>query len=370
MENRHVDGLIVAAGLSSRMGEFKPLLPLNGNTMIENAADVLRPYTHELYVVTGKRNEEVEAVLRSREARFLYNENYAVSDMFESVRLGINAMSAESEGFFFLPGDVPLVSEYTIKTMLNVWKSDQTLVIQPTYRGKPGHPPFISAECYSYITHYSGDNGLRGALDFFKDKTKQLNTPDPAILLDADKPEDYNRLVQYAQNRGIPSLELCEDIWECFRTPKLVIGHSRKVTDVAMNIAMKLTQAGHALNLELVRVSALLHDIAKGADNKNHDSLGSEWLNDLGYPEVARVVASHTDLPEEALDLLDERAVVHLADKLVQGGTVVTLEQRFQKPADRYNGDEKAMEAIFRRKRIALTLQERIQALIQPNEKE
>lgn len=36
-----IGGLILAAGLSSRMGDFKPLMPLRGKTLIENTIDSL-----------------------------------------------------------------------------------------------------------------------------------------------------------------------------------------------------------------------------------------------------------------------------------------------------------------------------------------
>ncbi len=38
---RRIGGLILAAGLSSRMGDFKPLMPLRGKTLIENTIDSL-----------------------------------------------------------------------------------------------------------------------------------------------------------------------------------------------------------------------------------------------------------------------------------------------------------------------------------------
>ena len=66
MEER-ICGLIVAAGLSSRMGCFKPLLPLRGKTVIENTIDsMLLCGISPVVVVLGYRGREVEAVLHSR----------------------------------------------------------------------------------------------------------------------------------------------------------------------------------------------------------------------------------------------------------------------------------------------------------------
>ena len=39
--SRRIGGLILAAGLSSRMGDFRPLMPLRGKVLIENTIDSL-----------------------------------------------------------------------------------------------------------------------------------------------------------------------------------------------------------------------------------------------------------------------------------------------------------------------------------------
>jgi hypothetical protein len=100
----------------------------------------------------------------------------------------------------------------------------------------------------------------------------------------------------------------------------------------------------------------LLHDVAKGASHRDHDSVGASWLEDMGYPSVAKIVGAHTDLPEDAMDPPDERAIVYLADKQVQRTTKVTVNQRFQSVLDRFAGNPEALAAIHRRKKDALKI--------------
>jgi HD superfamily phosphohydrolase YqeK len=186
--------------------------------------------------------------------------------------------------------------------------------------------------------------------------------------MDADRPEDYQLLLQYAKDRNIPTTEVCKDIRKWFQTPEQVSAHCERVSEVAVEWAQKLTQAGHPLNIPLVRAGALLHDVAKGAGHRHHASIGGEWLADLGYLSVAEVVAAHTDLPEEAMDLLDERAVVHLADKLVQKQSDVTIDQRFQTVIDRFADTPEALEAALRRKQTAQRLQQKFFDIIRERE--
>jgi putative nucleotidyltransferase with HDIG domain len=188
--------------------------------------------------------------------------------------------------------------------------------------------------------------------------------------MDADCPEDYQLLLQYAKDRDIPTIEVCKDIRRWFQTPEYVSAHCDRVADVAVEWAQKLVQAGHPLNIPLVRAGALLHDVAKGTGHghRQHTPIGTKWLEDLGYSSVAQVVAAHTDLPEDAMDLLDERAVVHLADKLVQRQSDVTIEQRFQTVINRFADNPEALAAALHRKQTAQQLYQKFLNIIRERE--
>ena len=88
--------MIVAAGLSSRMGKLKALLPVGGEPMIRlTAKKLLEAGAEEIVAVTGYRREEIEAALAGLPVRFAHNENYAVTQMFDSVKLGLRAVPEE-----------------------------------------------------------------------------------------------------------------------------------------------------------------------------------------------------------------------------------------------------------------------------------
>ena len=59
-----IQGLIAAAGLSSRMGGFKPFMKLNGFPMIQMTVQSLKNAgIREITVVTGYRAEEMARIL-------------------------------------------------------------------------------------------------------------------------------------------------------------------------------------------------------------------------------------------------------------------------------------------------------------------
>jgi len=77
-----INGIILAAGLSSRMQAFKPLLKLREKTMIEySVASMLQAGVKQAVVVLGYRAQEVEELLRaqydSSRLVFTHNRQYA-----------------------------------------------------------------------------------------------------------------------------------------------------------------------------------------------------------------------------------------------------------------------------------------------------
>ena len=164
-----------------------------------------------------------------------------------------------------------------------------------------------------------------------------------------------------------PDVEECEAIWEHYHTPENVRLHCRQVCLEAMKIGRELNRNGGVLNLRLIQSGALLHDVAR--TELDHAEKGAEWVRRDGYPKVAEIVRRHHTLfiksqeEENDADIPDETDVVYLADKLVQGETVVTLEERFEKSRKRcagMEGDKAALAAHERRYREAKAIEKKV----------
>lgn len=127
--------------------------------------------------------------------------------------------------------------------------------------------------------------------------------------------------------RSAPSRAFCLALLEASGVPGHIVRHMKAVASKAEELLAALEGAGCRLRREIVLPAALLHDIARLEGN--HAARGGEYLEQLGYPEIARVVRAHHDLPPDAG--LEEGAIVFLADKLVMEDRPVSLEERFGK---------------------------------------
>lgn len=188
--------LILAAGLSRRMGEFKPLLPLRGAALIENSVgSALAGGAETAVVVTGCRADEVEDVLRrafGERVRFARNPDYAATDMLRSVQLGVAALPA-CEAFFLLPGDMPAVAAGTYAKLLAAREREAAPVIFPALDGRRAHPPLIDARLIPAILAYDGGGGLRGLWKRYEGELRTVPVDDAGVWLDLDTPADYQK---------------------------------------------------------------------------------------------------------------------------------------------------------------------------------
>jgi putative nucleotidyltransferase with HDIG domain len=138
----------------------------------------------------------------------------------------------------------------------------------------------------------------------------------------------------------IPSKIECFELMTRMRMPDHIAAHSLMVRRVALLLTDRLTRQGASVYRSLVAASALLHDITKPRSlttGENHAATGGELMQDLGFPEVGRIVAQHVLLECDAqAGFPTEAEIVNYADKRVLDDRVVTLTERMDYILARY----------------------------------
>ena len=186
--------LIVAAGMSSRMGDFKPMLTIGGMSIAERVITTFQQAgVTRIVVVTGYQAELLERHLAGRGVVFLRNERYEETQMFDSACIGLEYLRGKCDRVLFTPVDIPLFTAATVRTLS---ASDAALAC-PVCEGRPGHPTMIAADLIDGILADSGENGLQGALSRCGEEMQRIPVADPGVLHDADTPDDYQNLLRY-----------------------------------------------------------------------------------------------------------------------------------------------------------------------------
>lgn len=142
-----------------------------------------------------------------------------------------------------------------------------------------------------------------------------------------------------------------------------VIKHCEAVAKLAVQIAEKCSKNGIEVNLNLVHIGALLHDIGRSRTHKVHHAIvGAEIARSLGLPEpIIAIIERHVGggiTPDEAAKLgwpngnyvpqTIEEKIVSYADKLVEGSKVISIEETIERFKRELGSDHPAIERIRR----------------------
>ena len=192
-----VGAVITAAGLSSRMGDFKQLMKIGPYSMIEHVIfNFKQAGIEDVVIVTGYKADKIIKSLAGYDVEFIYNNDFERTQMFDSVKLGLDYIKDKVDRILFCPCDIVLFKPDTVRKIM---KSDGSIVI-PTHEGKTGHPISIDSKPIKDILGYSGNDGLRGAMRSTGACYTYVEVDDIGILMDADTDADYERLKeQYAR---------------------------------------------------------------------------------------------------------------------------------------------------------------------------
>ena len=189
-----IGALIVAAGMSRRMGEFKPMLSIGSISVAQRVVATLsQAGVSKIVMVTGYNAPILERHLSGNGIIFLRNEEYETTQMFDSVKIGLNYLLNKCDKILFTPVDVPLFTAKTVKTILD---SGADLAC-PMCEGKQGHPILIANSLIPEILSDNGDQGLKGAMDRCSTPLVRIDVEDFGTIHDADTPEDFSQLLNY-----------------------------------------------------------------------------------------------------------------------------------------------------------------------------
>ena len=353
--------IIIAAGYSSRMDGFKPLLKFGRQTAVERVVALYQQAgVDQIILVLGHREDEIRPYFDNQPLDVVVNENFA-EGMYTSIITGVAHLNDEIEAFFIHPVDIPLVKRETVKELIAAPQQLSKGIIYPSFLGERGHPPLINIKYRSAILDNKQGGGLKRLLALYEADAADLPLIDEAILMDMDTRADYEALLIYDALEA-PNLCECYAIWEKHKLPENIRRHCQKVKQTATDLVDQLIDKGETLNRPVLQAAALLHDLVK--TEKNHAVKGGEILRDLGYPKVGAIIAVHMDILVDADTAITESEILYLADKLVKNDQLIDLATRKEMVFQTYRDNPQVLKKITRRYHNAEIILQKIQRII------
>jgi molybdenum cofactor cytidylyltransferase len=192
--------VILAAGLSRRMGQAKLLLPLHGEPVIRlTAARVLASGIGRAVVVIGSEGQALATALAGLPVEVAVND-HPESGQASSIRIGIAALGPETDAALIVLGDQPALPPEIIPALVAALGRTGKAIVAPRYRDGRGNPVLFARVTFPELLAITGDQGARSVLE--RDPARvALVDFDQEMPQDLDTPEDYDRLRSPSQTR-------------------------------------------------------------------------------------------------------------------------------------------------------------------------
>ena len=185
--------VVVAAGLSRRMGREKVLLRFGDQTVLERVLSTLAAASiDERIAVIRPDLPEAAEIARRAGAGVVVNTN-PQEEMLLSIRMGIAELSPDIDAFYVWPADHPAVAVDTAVRLAR--EAGRARVILPVHAGRRGHPALVGADLIADIAAIPPGEGLRHLWRVRPEVLVEVSVDDSGVLLDLDTPEDYEKWI-------------------------------------------------------------------------------------------------------------------------------------------------------------------------------
>lgn len=188
-----IAAVVLAAGLSRRMGQAKLLMKVGGRAIVRYVVEsVLAGGVDAVWVVTGPDAEPLEAALAGFEVQFVVNPA-PEEGQAASVRAGIAALPPSVDAALIALGDQPLLAPSIIPALLAARRTSPKLIVAPRYRDGQGNPVVFKREIFPELLRLTGDQGARPIIQQEPARVEwvELDLPMPP---DVDTPDDYEKI--------------------------------------------------------------------------------------------------------------------------------------------------------------------------------
>jgi molybdenum cofactor cytidylyltransferase len=185
--------VILAAGVSNRMGRNKMLLDLDGESILRRAvARAVAAGLDPVVVVLGHDADRARSELADLPCEPVVNPDYA-RGVNVSLRAGIAAVPARARAAVVVLADMPFVTARMIETLVERYRETTAPLVVSDYAGVNAPPILYDRSLFAELGAMEGEGCGKQVVK--KHRSEAVAVPWPAeALADVDVPEDYERV--------------------------------------------------------------------------------------------------------------------------------------------------------------------------------
>lgn len=188
---REIDGILLAAGESRRMGYPKPLLRIGDESFLAHTAAIMLDVVARLIIVLGAHSDRVRPAVPG-DSRIVVVENpHYERGQLSSLKVGLPAATA-SAALVHL-ADHPLVKPATFEALITAYGRSGKPIMIARYLGRRGHPVIFGRALFDELLSAPEDQGARVVVNADPSRVAYVDVDDAGVTTDLDTPADLER---------------------------------------------------------------------------------------------------------------------------------------------------------------------------------
>jgi molybdenum cofactor cytidylyltransferase len=196
--NVHV--LVLAAGASTRLGQPKQLVRINGRPALHIAlSNAVAVAGNAVTVVIGANANDLTYLLAHSPASSIVNRQWE-EGIASSLRCGLAVVPASADAVMVVLGDQVCVTGDDLKRLVAAWNTQENNIAAATYDRHVGVPAIFPRWCFSDLAGLRGDEGARKIL--LRNPDRVTRVPMSNAGFDLDTPEDLAALTKKMTNEA------------------------------------------------------------------------------------------------------------------------------------------------------------------------
>ena len=193
----HCAIVILAAGISNRLGSPKQLLTFNGESLVKHSVNAaLKTKMRPVIVVAGANNEAVKKELKGMEIEIADNENWQ-EGIASSIRCGLShaqKLNDALNGIIFMVCDQPFITTKLLESLLMKQYETGLPIVASSYGNTTGVPALFHKIYFQELMELKGDSGARKLIKEHGDMVASVDFPKG--IIDIDTKKDYEDLLK------------------------------------------------------------------------------------------------------------------------------------------------------------------------------
>ncbi len=193
MDSPLIEGILLAAGESRRMGFPKPMLRVEDETFLQRSARMMLECVSRLVIVLGAHAEKIRpAVPIDSRVVTVLNSDFHLGQL-SSLQAGLKEISSRASAAIIQLADHPMVLRSTYGAVADLYRHSRAPIVIARYRGKRGHPVIFDRSMFAQLAAAPAEQGARFVVNANSARVVYSDVDDSGVVLDLDTPEDLAR---------------------------------------------------------------------------------------------------------------------------------------------------------------------------------